>query len=866
MSGYPECRVRFTPRFEGVQIAPWRSERNRQISMLDVYRTFYGFTGEPFRLGPDYRFSLHHTSYANAKAYLEFAIYQGEGFIAITGGPGTGKTTLISEILANLDRDNMDVATLNSTQLESRDLLQMVASSFGLQPEQHNKADLLLEIERFLIKELRSGHRAILIVDEAQGLSAGALEELRQLANLQYQYQLLLQIVLVGQERLLELIRAPGMEHLQQRLLAATSLEPLGFDETIDYIEHRLSRVGWQGDPSIAEAALRLIYRYSGGIPRRINLITNRLFLYGGMEEKHQLTGDDAESVLEGLIAEFLLPREPMLEEAAIPAPKAAGSGKTKPRSLPRRASGVRPAPGKKGGAAGGKRPQAAAARGSAEPGRSGGARPAGKNPAAPAPNAFKMDRESIPGSRRQPAAEQQADGEEAQRTVRRPPAGARGAQPPHGRRAGDRGRRAADRERRPEPKRGSNRSVILVALLLAGAGLAYFIEKGSSVDLRPIHAFFGKVTGLGQPGELSPPIEGSMAPIDGDFQGDGQGFGDVTAGSVADAPGTINRSGAVESDSVPGTTAVEDNTVSGIPQPETAGSTATDQTDTAAHSEDATVEGAATEPEVEVVEVPTGDTDTAPRTPATVSAADAVPIPEPTTDAAAAETKVAVAAPVPPKPATASAAAAGATAAVTNETVLEGQRARLRQAAEQRYSEQVTRGQPASEKVAASRPTTKKPEPAPQQIAKADTATAQSAARPARKSAAEVKDILLKGRWSSSGNPATLLPSQKTYCHTQVGNISCVSVPQNVKTQYGPALYKVNTTLSGFAAGGHFEMSYRTMVRLVSEDSAEPPGDTDKDQNWQVTEYAMSCELEDAEMVSCLDGKGITRRYNRAQ
>jgi type II secretory pathway predicted ATPase ExeA len=255
--------------------------------MLDVYRTYYQLTGEPFRLGPDHRFSLHHSSYANAKAYLEFAIYQGEGFIAITGGPGTGKTTLISEILATLDRGKIEIATLNSTQLESRDLLQMVASSFGLHPEKINKADLLLEIEAFLIIRVRSGHRAILIVDEAQGLSPGALEELRLLANLQFQYQLLLQIVLVGQERLLELIRSPGMEHLRQRLVAATSLEPLGLDETIDYIEHRLKRVGWQGDPALDERALRLLYRYSGGIPRRINLIANRLFLYGGMQEKH---------------------------------------------------------------------------------------------------------------------------------------------------------------------------------------------------------------------------------------------------------------------------------------------------------------------------------------------------------------------------------------------------------------------------------------------------------------------------------------------------------------------------------------------------------------------------------------------------
>src|SRR5210317_1309871 len=233
--------------------------------MLDVYRKFYHFTGEPFRLGPDHRFSLHHASYANAKAYLEYAIFQGEGFVTITGGAGTGKTTLISEILSVVDKDKIEVSTLTSTQLESRDLLHMVAHSFGIESDDNSKANLLLGIESFLVEKIRNGHRAILIVDEAQGLSGGALEELRLLANLQYEYQLLLQIVLVGQEQLLELIRQPAMEHLRQRMVAATSLEPLDLDETINYIEHRLSRVAWKGDPGIEEGALQLVYRYSGG-------------------------------------------------------------------------------------------------------------------------------------------------------------------------------------------------------------------------------------------------------------------------------------------------------------------------------------------------------------------------------------------------------------------------------------------------------------------------------------------------------------------------------------------------------------------------------------------------------------------------
>ncbi len=275
--------------------------------MLDVYRTYYKLTGEPFRLSPDHRFSLGHRSYANAKAYLDYALLQGEGFIAITGSPGTGKTTLISDILAGFEQTDMQVATLTSTQLESRDLLHMVAHSFDLHPEDRSKANLLLELERFLNQQSYRGHRTILIVDEAQGLSPSALEELRLLANIQRKDQLLLQIFLVGQEKLLNLIREPGMEQLQQRLVAASVLEPLNLEETVDYIEHRLKLVAWRGDPAISEEALRLVYKYSGGIPRRINMICNRLFLYGGMQQKHELLSKDARTVIEELYKERLL-------------------------------------------------------------------------------------------------------------------------------------------------------------------------------------------------------------------------------------------------------------------------------------------------------------------------------------------------------------------------------------------------------------------------------------------------------------------------------------------------------------------------------------------------------------------------------
>ena len=276
--------------------------------MLDIYKTRYRLEDHPFRLGPDYRFSLDHPSYANAKAYLHYAISQGEGFIVITGEPGTGKTTLIHGLLAGLDKTRIQVATLTCAQLDPRSLIEMVATSFGLQLSEGSKASILSELEAFLIKQSRSGRHAVVIVDEAQGMSPESLEELRLLSNLQHDNRLLMQVFLVGQDHLLDIIHAPGMEHLQQRLIAASHLEPLDLEETVAYVEHRLYHVGWQGNPAITEEALRLVHKFSEGVPRRINLICHRLFLYGGIENKHELVGEDARHVIEELRSERVLP------------------------------------------------------------------------------------------------------------------------------------------------------------------------------------------------------------------------------------------------------------------------------------------------------------------------------------------------------------------------------------------------------------------------------------------------------------------------------------------------------------------------------------------------------------------------------
>lgn len=273
--------------------------------MLDVYKSCYNLQGQPFRLSPDYRFSFNHPSYDEAKSYLKYAVSEGEGFVVITGAPGTGKTTLIGSLLAELDNERVRIANIAHQKLDPRSLVERVNDAFGLPVD--NDIAPLPKLMRFLNQNSQSGGRAILIVDEAQALTQEALEELRLLSNLQNYDGLLLQVFLLGQEQLLDLIQVPEMEQLQQRMIAASHLEPLELEETIAYIEHRLRKVGWQNDPSFNEESLNLIHKFSAGVPRRINLICHRLFLRGGLENKHALEGEDALHVIVELNKEGLL-------------------------------------------------------------------------------------------------------------------------------------------------------------------------------------------------------------------------------------------------------------------------------------------------------------------------------------------------------------------------------------------------------------------------------------------------------------------------------------------------------------------------------------------------------------------------------
>ncbi|WP_075171392.1 ExeA family protein [Neptunomonas phycophila] len=273
-----------------------------------MYEAFYGLNEEPFRLSSDYRFCYGHKSYSRAKAYMQYAFERAEGFVMITGQPGTGKTTLVNELTHTLDSEEpVKIAMLVTTQMDSSDLLRMVAYHFGLTDLGQSKSEVLQQLTNMLTQNHRSGGRALLIIDEAQGLTINSLEELRLLTNLQVDNTPLIQIFLLGQEALKKLIHRPEMEQVHQRLVATCFLKPLELDETKAFVQHRLRVAGWSNRPVISEAVYPVIHKFSQGIPRRINLICSRLFLYGSIEELETIRLADSEVVIGELLSEQLL-------------------------------------------------------------------------------------------------------------------------------------------------------------------------------------------------------------------------------------------------------------------------------------------------------------------------------------------------------------------------------------------------------------------------------------------------------------------------------------------------------------------------------------------------------------------------------
>lgn len=267
-----------------------------------MFNDFYGLTGRPFQLTPDPTFYFESLTHRKALSYLSYGLAQGEGFVVITGEVGAGKSTLVAHLMATIDPARLTAAQIVTSRLDAEELVHVVAQAFGLIVDGHDKASALGAIEAFLHDEARAGRRCLLVVDESQNLEFGALEELRMLSNFQLGAHPLLQTLLLGQPEFRDMIQDhPQLEQLRQRVIAAHHLEAMELGEVQPYIEHRLKCVGWTGNPQFDQRVFTELYEASGGVPRRINQICNRLMMLGAVEQRTRIDGAMLSAVLEEL-------------------------------------------------------------------------------------------------------------------------------------------------------------------------------------------------------------------------------------------------------------------------------------------------------------------------------------------------------------------------------------------------------------------------------------------------------------------------------------------------------------------------------------------------------------------------------------
>jgi len=270
-----------------------------------MYEKFFGLSAKPFDLIPNPYFLYPSNTHKKAMIHLEYAVRERAGFILLTGEVGSGKTTLIKDLIKKLDRKVVFAKVFN-TRVTSEQLISMINDDFGIPSGGKDKAHLLRDLNEFLIEQYAEGNQAMLIIDEAQNLDPGTLEELRLLSNLETDSAKLLQIVLVGQPELKGILAQPSLRQLRQRISIHFHLVPLDRAEMEAYIFHRLERAGNRTAVSFSSEALERIYQYSNGIPRLINLLCDFLLLSLFSDEKREV---DAEMV-QDIVGELEI-REP---------------------------------------------------------------------------------------------------------------------------------------------------------------------------------------------------------------------------------------------------------------------------------------------------------------------------------------------------------------------------------------------------------------------------------------------------------------------------------------------------------------------------------------------------------------------------
>jgi len=255
-----------------------------------MYREFFGFKEKPFALSPDPKYLFLSESHRGALDHMTYGITQREGFISITGDVGTGKTTICRTLIGRLDPSIRTALILNPV-LDGSELLQTILQDFGIQTNgKASRKELLDLLNAHLLDWAGRGENALLIIDEAQALSAHTLEQIRLLSNLETEKEKLLQIILVGQPELKTILESHALRQLSQRISVRYHLRALSAKETKQYIYHRLTVAGSSGSVTFTDGAVREVYRFSKGVPRLINLACDRALLRAFVEQEMRVT------------------------------------------------------------------------------------------------------------------------------------------------------------------------------------------------------------------------------------------------------------------------------------------------------------------------------------------------------------------------------------------------------------------------------------------------------------------------------------------------------------------------------------------------------------------------------------------------
>ena len=264
------------------------------------YLQHFNLSAPPFRLTPDPDFIYWSKQHARAKAYMESTIWLADGFVVITGEIGSGKTTLLQSFLSELD-DDVVYAVVSQTQLTPTQFLQAVLTEFGFKPFDKRKVELLDMLNMFLIEQYSNNKKVVLIVDEAQNLSHKVLEEIRLISGIETHKEKVLRIILAGQPELRDTLEMPSLKQLVQRVRLRFHLGALDLREMQQYIAHRLSIAGHEGEDLFVDEAFRTIHRYSGGVPRLINTLCDTALLCAFADDKHIVEEADVHSAIEEL-------------------------------------------------------------------------------------------------------------------------------------------------------------------------------------------------------------------------------------------------------------------------------------------------------------------------------------------------------------------------------------------------------------------------------------------------------------------------------------------------------------------------------------------------------------------------------------